>query len=795
MRRSLLAWAVTLSLPLALLLVSPPAARPQPADDKAVAGDDALVRKIKAAIDEGVAFLKSQQRRTDGSWEGFHSTSEPGGWTALAVVALLNSGLTAKDPAVEKGLKYLRTVSPSRTYVVSLQTMAFCLARQNEDRERIQRNVKWLLDSRLPDGWTYAPRQLRQAGVADNSCTQYALLALHEALVAGFKVDEKALAQIRQIYINSQTRDGGWGYRNVRVDPRMTMTTAGLCNLIISGLDVSKTKAVLQPDGSAKDCGRYDDNEAIAKGLKYIGARYPSPMTDETAMDRFNANVFYCLYGIERAGRLTGQRFFGGHDWYEVGARYLVGAQRADGSWAGIGGRGSLDHWPLVSTSFALLFLSKGKAPVLISKLAYGGADYMGWNNKRSDVKNLVEFASRELFKGLPLAWQAFDIRGIDANDGASRRKLAAELLQAPVVFLNGHDFAPRGKEEEVLKEFVENGGVIVAENCCGKDKHPKFDEDLRKMLLRIFPDSKLEPLEPEHPVWTASGKYALTAKDFPLEGIKLGCKTVVIYSPTPLAGWWEHNKFADKGRGQKAFEMGANIIAYATGLEAPRPRLSRVEILGDGKHDKPKRGYLQVGQLRHTGDWQPAPKAMRNLMAEARKVGLDVMLNTKAVFPSEEAVLDYRFLYMHGRGKFDSDRKDLKHLRFALKSGGLLLADACCGAKAFDASFRKLVEELFSEDKLKLVPVPADDPLYGAELNGQAIKTVRRRDEGGKKEMETKLPKLEGVKYKGRWVVLYSKYDIGCALEKHSAPDCVGHDPASALKLARAAVLYALKR
>ena len=55
--------------------------------------------------------------------------------------------------------------------------------------------------------------------------------------------------------------------------------------------------------------------------------------------------------------------------------------------------------------------------------------------------------------------------------------------------------------------------------------------------------------------------------------------------------------------------------------------------------------------------------------------------------------------------------------------------------------------------------------------------------------------PDLEGIKYKGRWVVIYSKYDIGCALEKHSSPECRGHDPASALRLARAALLYSLRR
>src|SRR5207248_2851265 len=124
-------------------------------------------------------------------------------------------------------------------------------------------------------------------------------------------------------------------------------------------------------------------------------------LRNDNIVDRFGS-PFYCLYGIERAGRLSGQRFLGGHDWYEIGCRYLVNTQRRDADaekggsfWTVPAGRGTHDFWPVVATSFALLFLSKGKTPVLISKMAYGSPDSMGWNNKRSDMRHLVEFASR----------------------------------------------------------------------------------------------------------------------------------------------------------------------------------------------------------------------------------------------------------------------------------------------------------------------------------------------------------------------------------------------------------------
>jgi hypothetical protein len=73
-----------------------------------------------------------------------------------------------------------------------------------------------------------------------------------------------------------------------------------------------------------------------------------------------------------------------------------------------------------------------------------------------------------------------------------------------------------------------------------------------------------------------------------------------------------------------------------------------------------------------------------------------------------------------------------------------------------------------------------------------------RRKSPDGKRvqpQPQQVAPELEGVKIDGRWVVIYSRYDLGCALEKHGASNCLGHDYASAVKLARAAVLYHLRR
>jgi hypothetical protein len=519
--------------------------------------------RLQKSIDAGVKYLRKQQGK-DGSWEaGALATTFPGGYTSLALLALLECGVAPRDPAVQKGLAHLRKVKPSQTYVVALQTLVFARAGQPADRERIQRNVDWLLESRKPDGWSYGGRG--RGGSADNSNTRFALLALHEAIGAGVKVDRKALEEVRELYIKSQD-DGGWGYVPQRGRPTMTMTAGCLSSLLIAGMHLDAGKVRLRKDGSTEDCGKYPDEESVPRALAWLGDHFPAALTERDAAEHLGS-VYYCLHALERAGRLTGQRYFGRHDWYEAGCRFLVATQKANGSWDIMPGRPQLEQSDLVRTAFALLFLAHGRAPVLVAKLAYGGRDYGGWNNKRNDARHLVDFAGRELFGGAPVGWQVFGVGGKGAG-GKTARQLADELSRTPVLYFNGHDRVPRGKVEAVLKRYVSRGGLVLAEACCG-DK--RFDREFRALMKRLFPKSPLRPLPATHPIWKA-GKFAVPPRAFPLEGIEKDGRTVVIYSPAPLAGYWEANDHA-RGRGQLAFRLGANVVRYATGGGLPPPR------------------------------------------------------------------------------------------------------------------------------------------------------------------------------------------------------------------------------
>ena len=794
---------------LVLLLLVAPASAAEPRE--------ALVDQVRDAIKQGKQYLiKQQTPRGDWELEAALASARPGGMTALALLALLHSAepLDNKDykkdqvdEVIRKGIAYLKGVPQELTYVVSLQTMVYCLA--GEDKQLIERNVKWLLDARQMSGgkllgWTYHARGERP----DSSNTQYALLALHEAQVAGIKIDRAVWDSIREYYLNGQTASGSYTYQNGDGRPLLTMTTAGLCGLLIAGGNLNADRETPNGDGTWKNCGDYLENRAVANALEWLGTHFPS-----AAGFGRQPHLFYALYGIERAGRLTGLRFLGEHDWYRVGCEYLVGEQRGDGAWQSNADAGG----PVVSASFALLFLSKGRTPILISKLTHDGVGRVNgvairlpaggnrddlrndWNNDRSDARHLVEFAGRELFKRKPMGWQVFNAR--EADPRISADDLAAELLQSPIAYFNGHltpEFS--GREEAMLQAYVRNGGLIFAEACCGKEQ---FRVGFEALMKKLFPGHELRQLAIDHPVWTAAGKFAIPPaqrKRFPLYGIEMGCKTVVIFSPRDLSCHWESNQWDDKGDSELAFRVGANLIAYATGLEPPKPRLTQVHLAPDESKEplKVPRGFLKVGLLKHDGDSNVAADAMPTLMLELRtRDHLDVALKSDEVWPTGKDVANYKFLYMHGRKTFSFSKDQLGDLRYDLEHGGLLFADACCGSSAFDRSFRDFIAALWPDKKYELKRIPVNDALFGKSLNGTAIKTVRcRRETAGKRDTEYQdyEPFLEGVKIKDRWAVIYSRWDIGCALEKHRSPNCLGHDYESAVKIGRAAVLYHLR-
>ena len=344
-------WAWLFALGILIMVPSAPAVPGRPAK-KAQANAPRLSPKVRKAIQAGVHYLLVQQK-TDGSWEiDDFSIRRRGGWTALTLLALLNAGVSPEDRSAKKGLAWLRSVEPTMVCVRSLQTMVFVAAGQKADKVRIQRNVDWLLKARVYDdvralqGWSYT--LARQP--PDNSNSSFAVLALFAAHQAGAKVPEKVWQEIRSLYLRTQQMNGGWGYaEHHNKMSLLTMDTAGLCGLLIGGKGLKMPPDIQTKNGKAILVGKKKPIKPVRKALALIGGGHYAIA--------LNNRIYYNLYGLSQLGRLSGLHFFGNNQWYKDGCNFLLKEQdRQTGCWPAQGEM--FDQWPVVNTSFALLFLA-----------------------------------------------------------------------------------------------------------------------------------------------------------------------------------------------------------------------------------------------------------------------------------------------------------------------------------------------------------------------------------------------------------------------------------------------------
>ena len=412
-----------------------------------------LVKKVKTGIHKGVDYLVKKQLG-DGGWEDLQGVDRKGGVTALVLLALLNCDGAIDDPDLEKkrnasvkrGLERVRAIESRIVYVRALQTMVLAEAKQPKDIPQLNANVQWLLHARVFKngkfiGWTYEPT--KSGSYSDASNSQYAMLALWYARQAGIPIQRHVWQEIRDYYINMQNAEGWWTYSDTLAPvgeqgtPSVTMTIAGICGLAIAGMELNAGREQWQPDGRFKNCGVYNENGPERAAMKYLVDNFKLDLSDR---------AYYHLYGIERAGRLTGQRFFGEHDWYREGCEFLTKRQDPEGSWPSRTGH---DRWPHINTSFAVLFLSKGRTPVVISKLVHGNwprAEWdTDWNNDRNDLRHLTENVSRtDLFDKKPATWQTYDVsRALFARSDTPTKDdetaIVADMMQSPILYITGH--------------------------------------------------------------------------------------------------------------------------------------------------------------------------------------------------------------------------------------------------------------------------------------------------------------------------------------------------------------------
>jgi Domain of unknown function (DUF4159) len=744
--------------------------------------------QVLSTIERGVAYLKREQLPR-GRWN--EMTGYDGGVTALCTLALLNAGVGVDDPTVKNALEYLRGLELDKTYTVSLQTMVLAAAEPKKDMALIGRNVRWLEEHQIKDGprkgsWSYP------GPGGDNSNAQFAVLALYDAQRVGAKVSRATWELAADYWRRTQNEDGSWGY--VPGDTGTgSMTTAGIGGLATSAAALESGDAAVE-NGSVICCRPHEDDHNLDLAINWLGQRFS--VTRNPRAGGGQSALYYYLYGLERAGRLTARRFIGEHDWYREGAEFLVNDQDSlshywQGTW-------HAERDPRISTAMALLFLSKGRRAIVVGKMKYG--DDSGWNQHRRDASNLTAYTEEAWDLGL--TWQVIDPAAAAVED----------LLQAPVLYISGNrapDLLPYAKK---IRDYVDRGGFIFAEACCRDSS--RFDEGFRQLMAEVFPEREyqLQRITPGHPIWRMQD---MVRPESPyvgrLWGVEYGCRTCVIYSDQDLSCYWE---LAQPGQWREhppavaehiadALAVGVNVLTYATNREPKGKEQSFVTPLEDDEVDaKTSRGVIEIAKLSHGGGCNDAPGALVNLLRTASQGELKLRVRTASemITISDEDLFRYHLVFMHGRHDFRLTPAERKQLHEYLERGGTLLADAICASRPFAAAFRREITAALPGKSLERIP--ADDPIFTSSYGGYDVRTVAMRDPeavGENQPIAARIrqmePQLEGINIDGHWAVIFSPFDISCALESHEAIGCRGYTQQDAARLGLNVLVYSLNQ
>ena len=764
LRHRILPWITAV----AIALTAPAGAASSEPDTAEESGttraSDISSQKVIRAIERGIGFLRKQQR-PKGDWEEWAGRYH-GGTTALSLLAMLVSGVPQDDPAIQSGLKYLDESPNTSTYAVSLKCQVYSLLGQTY-RKQLTDCASWLIQKQSENGmWNYG---YEGADPGDHSNTQFALLGLHMAQIAGVNVPAEIWSRSKNHFGAEQLADGGWNYKpgdNTK-DGYGSMTAAGVASLYVAQQHLAeKSSGHVFVNGRYVDCGKFDQTQSLQSGLAWLAKNFnPAYNSGPTGQPRW---LFYYLYGVERVGMISGLRFFGEHDWYRQGAIQLLKTQQADGSW---GAGGDLADMP-VQTAFALLFLAKGDRPVVVQKLQWDGK----WNRNIHDLENLTGFIGDKL--GKPLTWQNISLAAP-----------LEQLREVPLLVITGHEFPKlTDAERQVIRQFVEGHGTLLAEACCGSKE---FTDGFNAFLASTFPETRLRPMPLEHPVFHS---YFDMSQTYGLGGLEGGCRTNIFFSPRALSALWQLQDVPQYS--EIAFELGTNLVSYALGDRqlgtkldpAPPPEVRKAQL----PPDVPP-GAVQIATLLHEGDFSPDPHAIANLALLIKQTsGLDVMPLSQIVKPLDKDLFIYPVVFMSGHFDFTFTPEQVEALRSYLQRGGVLVAEPCCGAKEFDQAFRRLVGQLLPDSPLK--PLPADHAIYtgkvGVQLGQLTYRPVLAQELGSP---NTTTPPLEAAIDKGRVMVLYSPYDFSCALEGDNPSGGRGYVDADGQRLALALFLFAI--
>lgn len=668
----------------------------------------------------------------------------------LCVYALLQCGEAIDDPRLnyrESPMKDMIASMKSiplenyhyETYARALRATALALHNQPQDRTALKMDAMALVRGSHSGAYTYtdtpAPGHsaLELERPWDNSNSQYGLLGVWSAAETGFEVSDVYWGAVQNHWTQTQFGNGQWSYNMPFATGTHSMTCAGLASLLV-------TYDYLEAPRFGTSVGRDPFSPAIRRGLRWL----------EQGNNCLELNHGgYNLYGLERVALASGFKYFGTHDWYRELAARSIEAQDTDGSWG-----------QDVETAYNLLFLARGRHPILMNKLRFDGY----WANRPRDAANLARFAARQLER--PLNWQVVPLQ----RDWTAWN-------DSPILYLASHEPVKLSDDDVArIRTFVDNGGLLFTQ---ADGDSLAFDSFAVQLAHRLFGDYELTDLPADHPLFSTMFKVR---PDVPLKYVTNGSRILMLHSNTDLAKYWQ---LRDDKHMPFPFEFGTDLFVYAAGKRDLRNRL-------ESNYIPPVKvaptATIKVARLSYPGNWNPEPAAWTRFSRWFQLqtgYGVDVVECPMRELSPRTAPI----AHLTGTAAYSPTALEVAAVKRYVESGGVLVVDLCGGTGAFD---KQLQSDLFRKafPDVRTEVMSPSHPLLSASRDGMEDLSRPHLRQFATDALGTRGGYPEEIAA-GKGHVIFSSLDITTGLLGTNTWGILGYDPNYAQSLLKNIILW----